>query len=173
MSSDVRAFQPVSGPTDLLHELFVADPHWLPDAERLDGGRWAMNLHGGGFTRTVTAHLGQPWSAKTTLWRSLSWDPVRKDGPRSGRFVERLLPTFDGELGLHLADPATSLVLDGRYQPPGGELGASLDEIALHRLAQNTVQRLLADIAVAFHEHLAADPQATGAPSPEDDTRER
>ncbi len=173
MSSEVRAFQPVSGPMDLLHELFIAEPRWLPDAERLDGRRWSMNLHGGGFTRSVTAHLGQPWSAKTTVWRSLSWDPARKDGARSGRFVERMLPTFDGELGLHLADPMASLVLDGRYQPPGGEFGATLDEFALHRFAQNTVQRLLADIAVALHEQVAAERPIVDGGSPDENAPEQ
>ncbi len=158
MSTPVSAFQPVQGTPVLLQQLFLASPAWLPEAEDLGEGRWSMRVRGGGVPRQVVARVGEPWTAGTTLWRALSWDPVEPDEDERGsaRLAERLLPSFDGELGIDLREGASSLVLDGRYQPPGGRFGAALDSVALHRLARSTAQRLLGDVAVGLMERASA-----------------
>lgn len=154
MSTQVRAFHPVQGPAALMLQLFLADPTWLPEGERHDDGRWAMRVHGVGVSRQVAVRVGAPWSIGRTAWRSLSWDPAdRGDGAAeggTGRVAERLLPSFDGELGIDLPEGAVSLILDGRYQPPGGRLGAALDDMALHRVGRATAERLLADVAAGL-----------------------
>lgn len=67
---------------------------------------------------------------------------------RPHRPTDRLLPSFDGELGLHLGEPGRStLILDGRYQPPGGRIGTAVDTIALHRLARLTTTSLVSTTA--------------------------
>lgn len=72
----------------------------------------------------------------------------RRDG--AAALTDRLLLSFDGELGLHLGEPGrTTLVLDGRYQPPGGSIGTAVDTIALHRLARLTTS-LVSTTATRF-----------------------
>jgi hypothetical protein len=145
--AQVRVFLPLSGPTTELVDRFVGEPSWLPDAEPLGDGRWRTTLHGGGFRRTVAARIGDAWTAGSTRWRAISWDPATPEGTAPSRLVEWLLPTFDGELGLHDRGDVASLVVDGRYQPPGGSLGSAVDELALHRVARRTLEGLAAQIA--------------------------
>jgi hypothetical protein len=96
--------------------------------------------------RAVRLRVGRPWRSGATRWRSLSWDPIGADG--AAVLIDRLLPSFDGELGLHLGEPGrTTLVLDGRYQPPGGRIGTAVDTIALHRLARLTTTSLVSTTA--------------------------
>jgi hypothetical protein len=138
----------VHGDPAALARALARDPVvWLPDAEAADDDRWWMTVHGAGLSRTVLASVGAPWASATTTWRSISWEAVRETdaGDRA-----RLLPAFDGEVGVVTASPGASLVLEGRYLPPGGQLGAALDGLALHRVARGTADRLLADIGAAL-----------------------
>ena len=152
----LTAFLPVRGDPAALHRAVSQDPtNWLPDSRAIAEGRWMLPVRGAGMTRMVSARVGAPWSSGSTLWRALAWEPVGQ--PDDPEHRSRLLPSLDGELGLHAPPGGTaSLVLDARYRPPGGQLGAALDTFALHRVAQNTVDRLLADIAT----NLAADADA-------------
>jgi hypothetical protein len=154
--AQVRVFLPLSGPPTDLADRFAGDPTWLPDAEPLGNGRWRTTLHGGGFRRSVAVRIGEPWTAGPTRWRSLSWDPTTTDGAPPSRLVEWLLPTFDGELGLHDRGDTASLVIDGRYQPPGGSLGNAVDELALHRVARRTLEGLAAGISTKLSPAPAA-----------------
>jgi hypothetical protein len=158
LSTQVSAFQPVQGRPALLREPFLGEPDWLPQANQIGEGRWTMRVRGGRVSRQVVVQVGDPWTAGSTTWRALSWDPVELDESEraSSRLTDRLLPSFDGELGIDLREHASSLVLDGRYQPPGGRVGAAIDSVALHRLARTTVERLLADVAAALTERASA-----------------
>lgn len=40
--------------------------------------------------------------------------------------------------------------INGVYRPPGGSLGAALDKIVLHRIAEATIRALLMQIAGAI-----------------------
>ena len=161
----VRTFLPLAGPPAALVVAFGADPaRWLPDARRADDA-WFVKLRAGSLARTVRARIGSPWQAGATSWRSLTWDPVPDRG--APRALDRLLPTLDGELGLHL-DPGgrTTLILDARYRPPGGVLGAAVDAVGLHRVARETVERLLEEIGArlsAESQHLEVDARDAGA----------
>jgi hypothetical protein len=160
-TTSLSVFQPVAGDPAALGRLLSAEPgRWLPDARRTGHDRWTFTVHAGRFRRSVEGRLGQAWWAQRTLWVALSWQP-RSSGPEPGR-TGRLLPAFDGELGLHTGGPSASLVLDARYQPPGGQLGAALDHVALHRVARGTAQWLLADVAA----NLVAALTAEEAPAP-------
>lgn len=148
----LSVFLPLAGDAVALARSFRADPgRWLTDA-RPDGDQaWIVPVHAGTLTRPVRVELGASWRSGTTWWRTLSWDPVSSDDPDPGAargLAERWLPSLDAELGLHLdtSGPAT-LVLDARYAPPGGALGAAVDAVALQRVAQGTLQRFLRDIA--------------------------
>lgn len=145
MTRTVRAFLPVPGDATALRRAFVGDPgRWLPEARHTGPDRWAMTVRAGQLARTVEARVGEPWRAGGTQWRSLGWEPAADDG------TDRLLPSLDGELGLHVLEGVATAVLDARYHPPGGPVGAALDGVALHRVARSTAQRLLADVAAGL-----------------------
>jgi hypothetical protein len=146
MLRTVHAFLPVPGDPEPLHRAYVDDPgRWLPEARQLGPDQWTMTVRAGRFTRTVVAHLGTPWRAGKTCWRSLSWDPAMEGA--TARATDHLLPSLDGELGLNARDGQATLVLDARYRPPVGPLGAAVDGVAFKRVAHHTLVRLLSEVA--------------------------
>jgi len=59
-----------------------------------------------------------------------------------------LFPALDADITLTPAgDEASRLILDGAYRPPLAALGAGLDKVILHHVADATVQSLLSQIA--------------------------
>ncbi len=143
MTRSVRAFLPVPGDPTALRRAFVGDPtRWLPDARRTGPDRWAITVRAGQLSRQVDCHLGAPWRAGGSQWRSLSWQPIAQEDA-----LERFLPSLEGELGLHVLEGVVTVVLDARYEAPGGPMGSALDSLGLQRVARVTVERLLADIA--------------------------
>jgi len=146
MQRTARVFLPIAGAATPLGTAFDGDPQrWLAGARR-DGPRgFTLTLRGGGFNREVLATIGEPWRSASAHWRTISWTPIAADGERAA--VDRLLPTLEGELGLHTRDEdRVSLVLDARYDPPGGPLGRAVDAVALHQFARRTLERFLEDI---------------------------
>lgn len=70
----------------------------------------------------------------------------------------RLFPVLDADLTLTPAGGNTALLtLAGAYRPPLGSLGAELDRLLLHRVAEATIRNFLERVATAL-EHPAADP---------------
>jgi len=150
MARELRCFQPLPGRASTLVDAFAGDPEtWLPESEAdREAGR-ILTLHAGALARRVRVRVGEPWHVTRTSWRSVSWEPVNVSDEQTS--VNRFLPALDGELGIHVdeSDRAT-LVLDARYLPPGGLLGAAVDAVALHRLARQTGQRFLEDVGVGL-----------------------
>jgi hypothetical protein len=64
-------------------------------------------------------------------------------------------------------DRAT-LIIDARYQPPGGLIGAAADAVALHRIARLTGERLLQDIGRGLMAAARASPDPAGEPGAPD-----
>lgn len=151
MARELRVFQPLEGDATAIGAAFEGDPlPWLPAATgAADAVR--MTVRAGALERDVRASLGAPWHASRTTWRSLSWEPVNGEGGAAQPV--RVLPTLDGEVGLHVDESGRpTLVLDARYQPPGGLLGAAVDAVALHRVARITGENLLRDVGAALRE---------------------
>lgn len=167
MTRSVRAFLPVAGDPTALRRAFVGDAtRWLPDARRTGPDRWTITVRAGQLTRPVDCHLGSPWRAGGSQWRSLSWEPTVHD-----EAIERFLPSLEGELGLHVLEGVVTVMLDARYRAPGGPVGSALDSLGLQRVARVTVERLLADIAARLTSEslLTADlviPEDEDEPSP-------
>ena len=177
MLRDLRAFQPLDGPADALVRAFAADPSvWLPDARAHAEDAWRLPVHAGSWSRDVIARLGTPWHASRTTWRGLSWEPVA--GGSDTASLTRILPPLQGELGVHVdTTERATLILDARYLPPGGLIGAAADAVALHRLARMTGERLLRDIGRGLVlAATASTPAVTGPGRPgsgASDTRQR
>jgi hypothetical protein len=150
MARELRTFQPLEGPADALATAFSAEPAmWLPDTQQDASGALLLVVHAGSLARRVRATFGQPWHVPRTSWRSISWEPVTVTDEQTS--INRLLPALDGELGIHIDESGrATLVLDARYLPPGGFVGAAVDAVALHRLARQTGQRFLEDVGVGL-----------------------
>lgn len=158
-------FLPLVGDPGCLRSSFRADPgRWLPEARALGVDRWSTVVHGAGWSQRVAMHVGTPWSSTNTLWRSLSWEPLRAEDAGADRPL-RHLPTFDGELGLFAAGDRASLAIEGRYRAPGGPFGAVLDGLALHRVARGTANRLMEDVATYLRDEAAELCLGHGTPS--------
>ena len=66
----------------------------------------------------------------------------------------RLFPVLDADLTLAPAGQnAASLRLDGTYRPPLGSLGAELDRLLLHRVAEATIHNFLERVAAALAQY--------------------
>ena len=69
----------------------------------------------------------------------MRWEPTT---------FERLLPVLDADIELlSLGSGHSRLSMSGRYQVPLAQLGATLDRLAMHRVAESAVRRFLAEIA--------------------------
>ena len=148
--TQVDAFLPVAGDGRALGDAFAASTdQWLPRPRHVGPDHWQIIVHGGPWSRPVVAAVGAPWTAGTTMWRTLSWEPVAADSDAIP--IEPLLPALEGEIGLDLRDNGSvTLILAARYHPPGGSLGALLDHTAMHRVARRTLRRFLADVSAGL-----------------------
>ncbi len=163
MPRAIRTFLPINGEATATVARFTTDPSgWLPDARRVGPDRWTAPVTGLGIDRPVEIVVGSPWCLGTTWWRTFSWRPLPTSYDPVP--VDRLLPVLNAELGLvvqrigHL-----TLVLDGRYHPPGGAVGAAIDAVALSRVARRTVAVTLRAIADGLRDPAVQDP-VTSAP---------
>jgi hypothetical protein len=86
-----------------------------------------------------------------------------------------LFPALDADIKLTPAgDDATMLTVSGAYRPPLGSLGAGLDRMIMHRVAQATIRAFTHDIAAALadpavsleQEHTGARPEPSLQPEP-------
>lgn len=99
-----------------------------------------------GLSKLVRIRFREPVRRGAVTVLTLRWEAA---GP-----VGALFPVLDADITL-VPDGgrATLLGLDGVYRPPGGSLGAALDQALLHRVAAATIRALLARIAGAITNH--------------------
>jgi hypothetical protein len=77
----------------------------------------------------------------------------------------RLFPVLDADLTLTPAGENTTLLtLAGAYRPPLGSLGAELDRLLLHRVAEATIRNFLERVATALADPPRTQPDGRGAP---------
>ncbi|HEX2027972.1 MAG TPA: hypothetical protein VHF25_08240 [Nitriliruptorales bacterium] len=145
MSRALHVFHPVDAPPNGLALAFDSDPGgWLPAVRRLGPSAWRVELRFRGLSRPVRCEVGDAWIIGDTTWRTLRWVPL--SDPNEGLPLERVLPTFSGELGLHHADTAT-LVLTGTYDVPLAAAGELADAALLNRVARHTGDSFLREVA--------------------------
>jgi hypothetical protein len=87
---------------------------------------------------------------------SLRWHAV--DHPK-------LYPIMDGVLEAYpISGDRTQISLQGHYQPPLGRLGEALDTVALHHIAESSVEHFLETIAGRIREIHDRDAERPPAP---------
>jgi hypothetical protein len=144
----LRYYVELDLPTEQVQTALLDNPgNWLPAladsaAERAEPllaqvGVGPPNLR---IAKPVTVRLGQPIQFPSKLALPMSWEP---DG--------HLLPRLDGELELGTLGPhRTQLAISGRYDPPLGTVGRTIDRIALHRIAEATIKDFLDRVAATL-----------------------
>jgi hypothetical protein len=91
-------------------------------------------------TKRVAVRLGEPVEFPSRLSLPMTWEP-------NGW----LLPNLQAELALGpLSKSRTQLAISGRYEPPLGVVGRTVDRIALHRVAEATVKDFLDEVATVL-----------------------
>jgi hypothetical protein len=87
---------------------------------------------------------------------TLRWEAIGAGG--------RLFPALDADITLTPAGEHTTLLgLAGAYRPPLGPLGAGIDRVILHRVAEATTRAFMSRLA----ESITKAPRATGTPTGE------
>jgi hypothetical protein len=93
-------------------------------------------------SKHVEIDVGKPVSGVGRTWIPISW---RATGPTA------LFPVLEAELELaSLGSQLTPLSLNGRYQPPLGLIGRTIDKALLSRVAEATIKDFIDRLASAI-----------------------
>jgi hypothetical protein len=92
-----------------------------------------------GLSKTVKIQSIPAYQRGSTTVVPLRWVAA---GAVSGAF-----PVLDANLELTAAASGTELVFVGSYRPPFGAVGAALDRLVLHAVAQATVRSFIAQLS--------------------------
>ena len=93
-----------------------------------------------GMSKLVEVHFLEVVTRGESAVLALRWQATGPGG--------RLFPALDADIWLTAAgEHSTRLSLAGVYRPPLAALGAGLDRAVFHRVADGTVQSLLARVA--------------------------
>lgn len=97
--------------------------------------------------KQVEIELGDPVETPSRTWLPLAWKAIG---------AEAFLPSLEGELeAAALGEELTQIGLSARYKPPLGGIGAALDRLFLHRIAEATVRDFMQRIADAIEDGVA------------------
>jgi len=127
-------------------------------------GAWSNHLArvgpggaGRGMSRLVEVRFRELVTKGNSAVLSVRWEAVGSSGG--------LFPVLDADITLAPYGSAASLLsLSGAYRPPLGALGAALDRVLLHRVAEATIQGFVNQLGEAVVE-LATEPKPAAAPS--------
>jgi hypothetical protein len=131
---------------------------WLAAASADAYGEWSESVArvgprgaGRGVSRPVEVRFREPVTRGNTVVLTVRWEAVGSGG---------LFPVLDADITLTPHGSAASLlVLSGAYRPPLGALGAALDRVVLHRVAEATIQGFVNRLGEAVVQ-LADQPEA-------------
>ena len=103
-------------------------------------------IDGHRLSKKIEVDIGQPVEREGRTWIPLSW---RATGPTG------LFPVLEAEVELaSLGAQVTQLSLSGRYQPPLGLLGRTVDKALLSRVAEATIKDFVDRLARAIEARL-------------------
>jgi hypothetical protein len=99
-------------------------------------------------SKHVEIEIGKPVMGTDRTWIPITW---RATGPTG------LFPVLEGELELaSLGTGLTQLSLSGRYQPPLGLVGRTIDKALLSRVAEATIKDFIDRLASAIEPTMAS-----------------
>jgi len=132
---------------------------WLATASAEAYGEWGKSLarvgpHGAGWgmSRLVEVRFRELATKGNSAVLIVRWEAVGASGG--------LFPVLDADITLTPYGSAASLLaLSGAYRPPLGALGAALDRVVLHRVAEATIQDFVNQLGEAVVK-LATEPKA-------------
>jgi hypothetical protein len=97
-------------------------------------------------SKNVEIEVGMPVASDGKTWIPIAW---RATGPSN------LFPILDAELEFaSLGTQLTQLSLSGRYQPPFGLVGRTIDKALLSRVAEATIKDFVDRLARAIEARL-------------------
>ena len=103
-------------------------------------------LDGHRVSKNVVIEVGKAVASVGRSWIAINW---RATGPTG------LFPVMDAELELASLGPQlTQLSLSGRYQPPMGLVGRTIDKALLSRVAEATIKDFVDRLASAIEATL-------------------
>jgi hypothetical protein len=131
------------------HAVFISDfvhlerPFEVVAPARLDpDGEWLRVAVRSAAGQRYGLVIGEARRNASSVIVPMRWEP--------GSF-ERLLPLLDADVELlSLGEGHCRLSMSGRYQVPLAQLGATLDRLAMHRVAEAAVRRFLTEISEAL-----------------------
>lgn len=132
---------------------------WLAAASAEAYGEWGKSLTrvgpqgtAWGVSRLVEVRFRELVTKGNSAVLIVRWEAVGSSGG--------LFPVLDADITLTSYGAAASLLaLSGAYRPPLGALGAALDRVVLHRVAEATIQGFVNQLGEAV-VRLAAEPKA-------------
>lgn len=153
-------------PLDRVVEVLTKDPASIfqPDAsaEARDAGGFRCGLtvdvaDGATMRHDVVVKVGRATRTNGGATLGLRLEPVAH---------HHLLPVFDGELEARAAGAASQLVLKGGYTVPLGVIGRLGDALAGHRSAEQSLERLVTELAGRLEAEAERDMRAASPTEP-------
>lgn len=106
-------------------------------------------MDGHRVSKNVEIDVGKPVTSAMRTWIPIAW---RATGPTN------LFPVLDAELEFaSLGTRLTQLSLSGRYQPPLGLVGRTIDKALLSRVAEATIKDFVDRLARAIEAAVPVD----------------
>lgn len=125
----------------LLGYLRAGDMDSLAEVAYSEGATILARAGVHGLSKTVKIQSIPAYQRGSTTVVPLRWVAT---GALSGAF-----PVLDANLELTAAAAGTELAFVGSYRPPFGPIGAAIDRLVLHTVAQATVRSFIAQLAEA------------------------
>jgi hypothetical protein len=161
MSRELHAYAYVDVPFDLASRLFAENAqavlqHATDDVTE-EAGKLSRTLHvklgGVDVAKDVEVLVGEFEPKELTR----SAVPIRWRAER-GRL---LFPTLEARLEIAAVSfdpPLSQVMVNGTYEPPMGAIGAGVDKLVLHKVAEATMYRFVHDVAMELRDLVDAIP---------------
>lgn len=160
----LRSFDYVNQPYERVRDALLADAGWVLSAAtraaatraRSMAAELRVNIGGMDVGTEIALTVGRIEVHSATSGRRahipIEWEAAKRP---------RLFPFMSGELAIYpLSATETQLEFAGTYEPPLGALGDALDAAIGHRIAEASVQGLVANVARYLREKLPEQPDS-------------